>query len=176
MAPRSLYSKAIGCFAGFYMLCYDACAGTFSDMRGGHPRGVSHTLSKNSGMNRLQEFLDNPHIITGTATVAADRNLRMIAANKARHTLVGKPPSHCRNRTLTPSLDRTIFRRAYSSGSSPGPPPPFRLGRGFVHKERHLRPHPPLPAWEWASSTKARTRLRFRRYRSRLRGGVLLSA
>ena len=41
-------------------------------------------------MNRLQEFLDNPHIITGTATVAADPQLTLIAANKAFYTLVGE--------------------------------------------------------------------------------------
>ena len=60
-------------------------------------------------MNRLQEFLDNPHIITGTATVAADPQLTLIAANKALYTLVGETAESCRQQgnSLLPWIEQS---------------------------------------------------------------------
>ena len=130
-------------------------------MRGGASPGVSpHPIQENSGMNRLQEFLDNPHIITGTATVAADPQLTLIAANKALYTLVGETAESCRQQgnSLLPWIEQSS--PCASSGSSPGTS--LSTGRGA----RSAKTPPPSasasPARAWkASSTKASTPFTF---------------
>lgn len=76
-------------------------------------------------MNRLQEFLDNPHIITGTATVAADPQLTLIAANKALYTLVGETAESCRQQgnSLLPWIEQSSAVRLI--GLLAGHPPLF---------------------------------------------------
>ncbi|MFQ8889899.1 MAG: hypothetical protein ACLR7Z_17685 [Bilophila wadsworthia] len=99
-------------------------------------------------MNRLQEFLDNPHIITGTATVAADPQLTLIAANKALYTLVGETAESCRHRT--PSF----------IGSNNLPPCLIGLLAG----------HPPLFDWEGVLVRKDATSVRIRLSGTRMEG------
>ena len=143
MAPVSLYSMLSDVLPAF--IFFDTMrAGLFPTCGGASPGVSPHPIQENSGMNRLQEFLDNPHIITGTATVAAesatclDRGeqglLYACRGNRRVVPSTGQRP---------PSLDRTIFRRAPHRAPRRAPSP-FRLGRGARPQGRHLHPHPPL--------------------------------
>ena len=86
-------------------------------------------------MNRLQEFLDNPHIITGTATVAADPQLTLIAANKALYTLVGETAESCRQQgnSLLHWIEQSSAVRL--TGLLAGPPPLFDWEGVLVRKD-----------------------------------------
>ena len=131
-------------------------------MRGGASPGVSpHPIQENSGMNRLQEFLDNPHIITGTATVAADPQLTLIAANKALYTLVGETAESCRQQgnSLLPWIEQSSAVRLI--GLLAGHPP-LSTGKGCSSAKTPPPSASASPARAWkASSTKASTPFTF---------------
>ena len=101
-------------------------------------------------MNRLQEFLDNPHIITGTATVAADPQLTLIAANKAFYTLVGETAESFRQQgnALLPWIEQSSAVRLIGL----------------------LAGHPPLFDWEGALVRKDGTSIRIRLSGTRMEG------
>ena len=101
-------------------------------------------------MNRLQEFLDNPHIITGTATVAADPQLTLIAANKALYTLVGETAESCRQQgnSLLPWIEQSSAVRLIGL----------------------LAGHPPLFDWEGVLVRKDATSVRIRLSGTRMEG------
>lgn len=101
-------------------------------------------------MNRLQEFLDNPHIITGTATVAADPQLALIAANKAFYTLVGETAESFRQQgnALLPWIEQSSAVRLIGL----------------------LAGHPPLFDWEGALVRKDGTSVRIRLSGTRMEG------
>ena len=101
-------------------------------------------------MNRLQEFLDNPHIITGTATVAADPQLTLIAANKALYTLVGETAESFRQQgnALLPWIEQSSAVRLIGL----------------------LAGHPPLFDWEGALVRKDGTSVRIRLSGTRMEG------
>ena len=101
-------------------------------------------------MNRLQEFLDNPHIITGTATVAADPQLTLIAANKALYTLVGETAESCRlqGNSLLPWIEQSSAVRLIGL----------------------LAGHPPLFDWEGVLVRKDATSVRIRLSGTRMEG------
>ena len=90
-------------------------------------------------MNRLQEFLDNPHIITGTATVAADPQLSLLAANKAFRTLAGEAAEPCRQQgsALLPWLEPSSAARLI--GLLAGHPPLFDWEGEIVRKGTPIR-------------------------------------
>ena len=100
-------------------------------------------------MNRLQEFLDNPHIITGTATVAADPELTLIAANKALYTLVGETAESCRQQ------GNSLLGFEQSSA---------------VRLIGLLAGHPPLFDWEGVLVRKDATSVRIRLSGTRMEG------
>ena len=101
-------------------------------------------------MNRLQEFLDNPHIITGTATVAADPQLTLIAANKALYTLVGETAESCRQQgnSLLHWIEQSSAVRLIGL----------------------LAGHPPLFDWEGVLVRKDATSVRIRLSGTRMEG------
>ena len=101
-------------------------------------------------MNRLQEFLDNPHIITGTATVAADPQLTLIAANKALYTLVGETAESCHQQgnSLLPWIEQSSAVRLIGL----------------------LAGHPPLFDWEGVLVRKDATSVRIRLSGTRMEG------
>mgnify|MGYP001733453362 CR=1 FL=1 len=101
-------------------------------------------------MNRLQEFLDNPHIITGTATVAADPQLTLIAANKAFYTLVGETAESFRQQgnALLPWIEQSSAVRLIGL----------------------LAGHPPLFDWEGTLVRKDDTSVRIRLSGTRMEG------
>ena len=101
-------------------------------------------------MNRLQEFLDNPHIITGTATVAADPQLTLIAANKAFYTLVGETAESFRQQgnALLPWIEQSSAVRLIGL----------------------LAGHPPLFDWEGVLVRKDATSVRIRLSGTRMEG------
>ena len=101
-------------------------------------------------MNRLQEFLDNPHIITGTATVAADPQLALIAANKALYTLVGETAESCHQQgnSLLPWIEQSSAVRLIGL----------------------LAGHPPLFDWEGVLVRKDATSVRIRLSGTRMEG------
>ena len=101
-------------------------------------------------MNRLQEFLDNPHIITGTATVAADPQLTLIAANKALYTRVGETAESCRQQgnSLLPWIEQSSAVRLIGL----------------------LAGHPPLFDWEGVLVRKDATSVRIRLSGTRMEG------
>lgn len=102
-------------------------------------------------MNRLQEFLDNPHMITGTATVAADPQLTLLAANKAFYTLVGETAESCQQQgsaALLPWLEPSSAARLI----------------GLIAE------HPPLFDWEGALVRKDGTSVRVRLSATRMEG------
>ena len=90
-------------------------------------------------MNRLQEFLDNLHIITGTATVAADPQLSLLAANKAFRTLAGETAEPCRQQgnALLPWLEPSSAARLI--GLLAGHPPLFDWEGEIVRKGTPIR-------------------------------------
>ena len=104
-------------------------------------------------MNRLQEFLDNPHIITGTATVAADPQLTLIAANKAFYTLVGETAESFRQQgnALLPWIEQSSAVRLIGL----------------------LAGHPPLFDWEGALVRKDGTSVRIRLSGTRIKETML---
>lgn len=101
-------------------------------------------------MNRLQEFLDNPHIITGTATIAADPQLTLIAVNKALYTLVGETAESCRQQgnSLLPWIEQSSAVRLIGI----------------------LAGHPPLFDWEGVLVRKDATSVRIRLSGTRMEG------
>ncbi len=101
-------------------------------------------------MNRLQEFLDNPHIITGTATVAVDPQLTLIAANKALYTLVGETAESCHQQgnSLLPWIEQSSAVRLIGL----------------------LAGHPPLFDWEGVLVRKDATSVRIRLSGTRMEG------
>ena len=101
-------------------------------------------------MNRLQEFLDNPHMITGTATVAADPQLTLIAANKAFYTLIGETAESCRQQ------GNALFNWLEPSSAA-------RLLELLVG-------HPPLFDWEGALIRKDGISVRIRLSATRMEG------
>ena len=101
-------------------------------------------------MNRLQEFLDNPHIITGTATVAADPQLTLIAANKALYTLVGETAESCRQQ------GNSLLHWIEQSSA--------------VRLTGLLAGHPPLFDWEGVLVRKDATSVRIRLSGTRMEG------